>query len=205
MRRSLLILFLLICIMAPLTAFDFPYNVTYRMASDITTALSLVSPALILTVAPPADYLMIATSYSATIGTSFTTRTLIKQVVDKPRPYVGDWNAPVASKRDNQSFPSGHSLMAFSAAAYTQTMQQLFYRDSSMMKGLTVATWTFALSTSVLGALSGMHDGIDIAAGAAIGSALGYLGPYVTYQLRQRDQKAPQVLVGPTIGMSIGF
>jgi|LSQX01.3.fsa_nt_gb membrane-associated phospholipid phosphatase len=95
--------------------------------------------------------------------------------------------------------------MAFSAAAYAQTMQLLFYPDSTTMKAVSATTWILAATTATLRVISGNHYLEDVLAGAAIGSAIGFLGPYLTYRLLQRDSNAPHILAGPVVGMQVSF
>jgi len=132
-------------------------------------------------------------------------RTILKQVIHKPRPYVGQLDRPIDTSEDYESFPSGHSIMAFSAAAYAQAMQLLFYPDSTTMKVVSATTWILAATTATLRVVSGNHYLEDVLAGAAMGSAIGFLGPYITHQLLKRDADAPTVLAGPVVGMRVSF
>ncbi len=204
-KRVLTILLVVCLVCGSLSAISFDYNKELSTISDITMGLTLVLPSVFALSAPPCDYLKIGTSYTTTILTSyFGVRSPLKALIDKPRPYVGAEKRPDDSSKDYDSFPSGHSLMAFSAAAYTYTAYRLWYPDSKTLKTATIAAWTLAGTTAMLRVFSGNHDVIDVLAGAALGSAVGFLGPYLTDKLFYKDDSI-QILVGPTVGMQVTF
>lgn len=208
-KQTAIAIVLVFCFsLSPLAAFTFEYNESLSKASDITLGLTLVTPGVLGLIAPSSDYIAIVSSYAGTMVSAYGVRTVLKQVIHKPRPYVQD-GVPlpdgVKSEKNYESFPSGHTLMAFSAAAYTQTMQILFYPDSKAMKAVSATTWALALSTAVLRVVSGCHYTSDVVAGAAIGSAIGFLGPYLTHRMQQKDANAPKVLTGSLVGVQVSF
>ena len=203
MTKKLLAILLVFSLMMPL--FSFPYSKELDTAGDITSALSLAAPALLFIDAPSSDYLTIATSWGATMLTSYGTRTLLKHTIDRERPYVGQPSRPQDTSDDNDSFPSGHTLMAFASAAYLQTMGSLFYPDSKTVKITTIAAWSLASTTAVLRVVGGSHHLTDVLAGAAIGSTLGFLGPWITSKLAKDDPNAPTLVVGPTVGVQVAL
>ncbi len=203
MTKKLLAILLVFSLMMPL--FSFSYSKELDTAGDITSALSLAAPALLFIDAPSSDYLTIATSWGATMLTSYGTRTLLKYTIDRERPYVGQPSRPMDTSDDNDSFPSGHTLMAFASAAYLQTMGSLFYPDSKTVKITTIAAWSLASTTAVLRVVGGSHHLTDVLAGAAIGSTLGFLGPWITSKLAKDDPHAPTLVVGPTVGVQVAL
>lgn len=205
-KQTAIAIVLIFCFaLSPLAAFTFEYNESLSKASDITLGLTLVTPGVLGLIAPPSDYIAIVSSYAGTMVSAYGVRTVLKQVIHKPRPYVGQIDRPADTSEDYESFPSGHSIMAFSAAAYAQTMQLLFYPDSTTMKAVSATTWILAATTATLRVISGNHYLEDVLAGAAIGSAIGFLGPYLTYRLLQRDSNAPHILAGPVVGLQVSF
>ena len=205
-KQTAIAIVLVFCFaLSPLAAFTFEYNESLSKASDITLGLTLVTPGVLGLIAPPSDYIALVSSYAGTMVSAYGVRTVLKQVIHKPRPYVGQIDRPADTSEDYESFPSGHSIMAFSAAAYAQTMQLLFYPDSTTMKAVSATTWILAATTATLRVISGNHYLEDVLAGAAIGSAIGFLGPYLTYRLLQRDSNAPHILAGPVVGMQVSF
>lgn len=204
-RTFILCCLVLLLASANLYSLSFPYDKDLSTVSDVTLGLSLVIPGVSGLIVPSSDYELIATTYIGTMATAFTARTVLKQLVHRARPYVGEIDRPSDTSEDYESFPSGHALMAFSVAAYTQTLQALWYPDSKAMKAVSYATWGLAATTATLRVLSGNHHLGDVLAGAAIGSAIGFLGPYLTNRLLDRDEHAPQILIGSTVGMQVSL
>lgn len=204
-RMYISTILIMVLVTESLFSLSFPYNPDLSKVSDVSVALTMLSPSLLALKAPPSDYFTLGTSYAATMVGAYSVRTVLKQVINSPRPYVGTAEAPPPSSDDYNSFPSGHSMMAFSSAAYLQTMQHLWYPDSAPVKLACAASWTLAATTAVLRVVSGNHYVRDVLAGAAIGSAIGFLGPYLTDRLTHHDAKAPHVLVGSAIGMQLSW
>lgn len=203
MTKRLMGILLLLALAMP--AFSFPYNKDLDIAGDITSALSLATPVVLFIDAPSSDYLTIASSWGATMLTSYGTRTVLKCTIDRERPYVGQPSRPADTSEDHDSFPSGHTLMSFASAAYLQTMGALFYPDSKTVKITAIAAWTLAGSTAVLRVVGGSHHLTDVLAGAAIGSTLGFLGPWITSKLVKDNPAAPTLLVGQTVGVQVAL
>lgn len=207
MRKRLLAALMLLLITKAAFSTSVPYNKTLDTVGDITSALSLAAPSILFIEAPSSDYLNIATSWGASLGTAYGVRTLLKKTIDRPRPYVGQPPGlrPEDTSEDNESFPSGHALLSFASAAYLQAMGMLFYPDSTAVKIGAIAAWSLAGTTAVLRLVGGSHHPTDVLAGAAIGSALGFLGPWITSKLVQNDSHAPALLAGPVVGVRVGF
>lgn len=203
-KRIIVVFVILIAMMGSLYA-ALPYSSSLDLAGDITSALSLVAPAALILQAPPADYVTLGASWSATMLTSYGVRTLLKETVVRARPYVEQTPRPTDTSDDYKSFPSGHTLMAFSSAAYLQTMSSIYYPHSKGVRIATIAGWTAATATGVLRVVSANHHLTDVLAGAAIGSALGFLGPWITSKITADNPKAPTLMVGQTIGVQVGF
>ncbi len=212
----LLILLCILCIVSsPLFAenwfdeqFIYPYNKNISFASDITSSLTLLAPSVFLFAAPASDWVEIGLTYGTTFLASYAVRTVLKETIKRPRPYQlpgHDEIQPSNTSDFDQSFPSGHTLLAFSSAAYTQTVFSLKYSDSPYKGAVTAATWALAATTAVLRVASGNHFVTDVLAGAAIGSALGFAGPYLTHLLFKDKDNAPTLMIGPTVGMQVSL
>ncbi len=206
-KKCLLVLVLLSLLsISGLYALQFDYNEDLSLASDVTLAMAMATPGLLVFEAPVSDYLVIGGSYGITMASAyFGVRTPLKMLIDKERPYVGEvTERPAGTDEDYDSFPSGHSLMAFAAAAYTQTLTSFYYSDSEIMQAATIAGWSLATATAVLRVVSGNHYPIDVLAGAVLGSAVGFLGPFLTSKLFPPDGSV-QILAGPVVGMQLAF
>lgn len=202
-KKIIAVIVILIGLMGSL--FALPYSSSLDLAGDITSALSLVAPAALALQAPSSDYVTLGASWSATMLASYGVRTLLKETIERPRPYVGQPSAPKESSDDYKSFPSGHTLMAFSSAAYLQTMGSLYYPNSRGVRIAAIVGWSAATATGVLRVVSANHHVTDVLAGAAIGSALGFLGPWITSKITADNPKAPTLMVGQTVGVHVGF
>ena len=212
--RVLILLLLFSIVATPLFAensfdeqFIFPYNETLSLASDITSALSMVAPGAFLFAAPSSDWMGLGLTYAPTVLASYAVRTVLKETIERPRPYQvpGHIDTRPDASDWNQSFPSGHTLMAFSSAAYTQTVFSLKYPDSPYRTAVTATTWALAATTAVLRVASGNHFVTDVLSGAAIGSVLGFAGPYLTHLLFKDKDNAPTLMIGPSVGLQVSL
>lgn len=212
--RLLILLSMLYIVSSPLFAensfdeqFIFPYNETLSLVSDITSALTMVAPSAFLFAAPSSDWMGLGLAYAPTVLASYAVRTVLKDTIARPRPYQvpGHIDTRPDSSDENQSFPSGHTLMAFSSAAFTQTVFSLKYPDSPYKTAITATTWALAVTTAVLRVASGNHFVTDVLAGAAIGSALGFAGPYLTHLIFKEKEHAPTLMIGPSVGLQVSL
>jgi len=188
--------------------FVYPYNDNISLASDITSALTMAAPAAFAFVAPSSDWVGIGLTYAPTFLVSYGVRTLLKGTITRERPYQlpgNDQKQPSDNSDFNQSFPSGHTLMAFSSAAFTQTQFSLKYPDSPYKSAVTLTTWALAATTAILRVASGNHFVTDVLAGAAIGSALGFAGPYLTHLIFREKENAPTLMIGPSVALQVSL
>ncbi len=95
-------------------------------------------------------------------------------LLDRPRPFVGRrdeaWSADAL-----QSFPSGHAILAWSAAGYSLAVS---LRNPKSLPWF-AASSTFAVATLILRIASGEHYVEDVLFGAVIGLTIGLTMPYV--------------------------
>ncbi len=214
LARVCILLILLGLVAFPLLAengfdeqFIYPYNETLSLVSDITLAFSMLAPATFTFAAPSSDWMDLGISYGATTLASYGVRTVLKETIQRPRPYQvpGHIDLSPDSSDWDQSFPSGHTLMAFSSAAFTQTVFSLKYPDSPYRTAVTATTWALAATTAILRVASGNHFVTDVLCGAAIGSVLGFAGPYLTHLLFKDKGNAPALMLGPSVGLQVSL
>jgi membrane-associated phospholipid phosphatase len=184
----------------------FPYNHTLSIASDVTQYISLLAPAAFALVAPTQEWFEISALYATSALLSFGTRTVMKMGIERYRPYTYDdypyYDDAALEEEKLESFPSGHSIMAFTGAAFTQALFLLRYPDNPYRKITTAAAWSFAAATAILRVTSGHHFVTDVLAGAAIGSFFGFAVPYLAWKLLPSWQgEHISVAVGPTAAM----
>lgn len=157
------------------------YNKTFDTAGTITAAISFLTPAALLA-APTQDYWKIGLGYGETMLLAYGAKELIKYFVDRPRPYMyfdgvpqneienGDWD---------DSFVSGHTTLSFAAATFTTFVFCQYFPDSPWKIPIIATSFTLAAATAGLRIASGNHFITDVLAGAGLGTAIGFLVPWV--------------------------
>lgn len=156
-----------------------PYNKTLDKTSTILSGAAMLAPAAIL-IGGESDLVTVGTMYAETLALTWGTKEILKSVVDRGRPYLYEDGAPLEKKEDwYDSFPSGHTSMAFAGAAFTSYVFGKYYPDSQYRIPLTAASYALAATVAGLRIASGSHYLTDVLTGAAIGTAYGLLVPYL--------------------------
>lgn len=126
------------------------------------------------------DALIIA---EAAALSSFTTE-LVKIAAGRQRPYA-HFEGGSKSSRDNNSFYSGHTSLAFSLAAASGTVATMRgYRYAPLVWGTGMA---IAATTGYLSLAADRHYLTDVIAGAVLGSAFGFGIPYLFHRPHEED------------------
>lgn len=168
----------------------FSYSERLDSVSDYTQYAAFLSPVVFALAAPAEDWLGIGAMYAGSAVFSYAARTGIKAVVDRNRPYMyfEDPPASLIAEGDHlDSFPSGHSIMAFTGAGYTATMFALRHPNSPYRVPAVAVSYALAAATTALRIGSGSHFLTDVVAGAAIGSLFGFIVPYISDRLGWLD------------------
>lgn len=122
---------------------------------------------------------------------------LVKIAVGRQRPYA-HYGAGSQSPRDNISFYSGHTSLAFSLAVASGTVAQMRgYRLAPVIWGSGLA---IAATASYLRLAADKHYLTDTIAGAVIGSAFGFGIPYLFHRPRSESPPAVSISAAPTSG-----
>lgn len=162
-----------------------PYSKALHIVGTGTLAVSLVSP-IMFAALPSTEWLNAGLIYGETLLIANGIKEWIKIAVNRPRPYMyydgypedkvddGDWNC---------SFPSGHSTMAFTSAAFVSYLFNLYYPDSNWRFVVTGASFGLAALTAGLRMASGNHFFTDVLTGAVIGTVCGFAIPYMHTEL----------------------
>jgi len=174
-------------------AFDrlaiFPYSKGQDIAADLTCYSAIATPSVLIFVAPYEDWLELGLLYAGSSAISFGTGELLKRTIPRDRPYMY-CDDPPESKIDSgdseKSFPSRHTIMAFNGAGFTTAVFALKYPDSPYRVPVVATAYGLAFATATLRVTGGSHFTSDVIAGALIGSATGYLVPWVNYRLIKR-------------------
>lgn len=115
-----------------------------------------------------------------TASVNMALNTVVKHAVGRKRPltYDGSWSEAERSSADaSLSFYSGHSATAFGMATATSRIFMLRHPDSDWVVPLWLGSEALAATTALLRVDAGKHFWSDVAVGALVGSAVGYLVP----------------------------
>lgn len=162
--------------------FIFPYSEPATIASEVTQYLSFLSPLALMSVTPKEEWFSLGLMYGAASALSFGARQILKLSVERGRPYLLDANTPISvvnSPDSFRSFPSGHTIMAFTGASFLTTVLLQKQTEQSLKIPLIIASVLLATATGVLRVTSGNHYMTDVLAGAAIGTLCGVAIPLI--------------------------
>ena len=157
-----------------------PYNKTLDTTGDVLLVTALVSPAL-FAVAPSNEWFTILTMYAETALIANGIKDLTKLIVNRPRPYMyfdGYPQKDIEERDWCKSFPSGHSTMTFTAAAFNTFVFSKYFPDSPWRFAVAGGSYAIAITTAALRLASGNHFATDVITGAVLGTLCGFLIPW---------------------------
>lgn len=164
-------------------AFDsllmFPYSKSLDIAGTAFSFLAVATSASLFA-APKEDFWKIGAVGAQAMLSAYAIRSVLKYCVERNRPYMFFEGAPldkIAGGDYLNSFPSGHTTLAFAAAGSMTFMFCKYYPSSKFKLPAIVTSYALALISGGLRIASGNHFATDVLAGVAIGSICGYLMP----------------------------
>ena len=143
--------------------------------------MALLSPAALIA-APMEEWLTIGVMYAETVLATYSLKEFSKSLVARTRPYMyfDDKPLDLIAKGDwNESFPSGHTALAFSGATFLSYVFSKYFSDSPWKYAVTAASYSVAVATAIFRVAGGKHFLTDVLAGAALGSAVGFVVPWL--------------------------
>jgi len=155
----------------------FPNDEGLSKASLATLGLGLVLPATLALGCDGPDLLSAAVCYSEALMWTFAAKNVLKAFFPKARPYTY-FGTPADGELADEawvSFPSGHAALAFCSATAFATLALELVPDRPETPWLIGGAYLLACGTSGLRVASGQHFIGDVAAGAVLGSAIGWL------------------------------
>lgn len=145
--------------------------------------------------------------YAQTVALGKSIKGLLKSAVHRTRPYMYFEGYPT-EELDNYdfeySFPSGHSLDAFMTATFASYTFCKYYPKSKFKIPLIAVSYSLATATAALRVSSGNHFATDVLAGAAIGTAVGFLVPWCHTFSRRISNEKMQMELSPA-GANLSF
>lgn len=159
------------------------YSSSKDKAADFVLATAMATP-LVLIPAGKNEWLTQAVMYAETLLIANGIKEITKLCVNRTRPYMyydaGTWpDSDVKNGDYKNSFPSGHTTIAFASATFTSYTFSKYFPDSGWKYPVIAGSYALAAGTSALRVMSGNHFMTDVICGAAIGSAVGFLVPWL--------------------------
>ncbi|MBR4448704.1 MAG: phosphatase PAP2 family protein [Treponema sp.] len=159
------------------------YSKKLDRAGDISLVAAMAAPAVLLAT-DKSEWLTVGVMYAETLLIANGIKELTKLCVTRARPYM--YYDPSTYPEDDledgdfaNSFPSGHSTMAFAGATFASYTFSKYFPDSPYRYAVTGGSYALALATAALRIKSGNHFMTDVLTGAVIGSATGFLVPWL--------------------------
>jgi membrane-associated phospholipid phosphatase len=169
----------------------FSYEKTLDIFSSVAAYGFLLVPVLPVlgNIDRPEAIISYGVMYAEAFFLTFGTKDLLKALVNRDRPYRYFDPFPAGQEGDyHNSFPSGHTALAFMSAAFLTSTFSAEFPDSPWKLPLITAAYSLALTVGAARISSGNHFLSDVLAGAAIGSLYGYLIPALHLRKRGEDQ-----------------
>ena len=152
----------------------YPYSKSLDKASTILDVGVMAAPALLSIGRTLNEDITLGVMYVETMAGAYLTKEILKGMVERERPYMSAGTPPLEDKDEwNESFPSGHTTMAFASASFLSYAFSKYYPDSKWKVPVTVASLSAATAVAVMRVMSGCHYMSDVAAGALIGTLWG--------------------------------
>lgn len=146
-------------------------------ASIIPLAAAAVWPASFALICDDGQAFPAALAYAESFALAFASKELLKMALPRDRPYAygdGELDGELLDEAD-ESFPSGHTTLAFCAATSFATLALGLAPDHPATPWLVAGGYGLALGTAGLRIASGCHFPSDVLAGALLGSGIGWL------------------------------
>jgi len=153
--------------------------------------------ALLLDARARDDRRAIAAMYAETMALGAVLPELAKTTARRFRPYAYRADVPLSTKLDSDakgSFFSRHATLAFASAVFLCSTYDEYHPESRARPYLWTGSLAAAAVVGYMRCESGRHFPSDVLAGAAVGSALGYLVP------RLHRVEGSRVTVAPFAG-----
>ncbi len=170
-------------------ALMYPYSHGLDLAGTVLMYSSVLAPGLFALVMDPGDIFTMGIVYGQAVTYAFAVKNILNYLLPRDRPYMYKGGASeVDSSEDDQSFPSGQTTVAFAAATAGVTIYAMSFPDSPYLIPFAIASYGMAVITGSLRVAAGTHFVTDVVVGAALGSAVGYLVPFLHRQHGSEDR-----------------
>ena len=184
------------------------YSKSRDTAADFVLVAAMATPA-VLVMTEKSEWFTCGVMYAETLLIANGVKELTKLAVNRTRPYMyydaatlpaedvddGDWA---------NSFPSGHSTMAFAGATFTIYTFCKYFPESKLKIPVVAGSYALATGVAVLRLSSGNHFMTDVLTGGLIGSAVGFLVPFL-HTFNQNTDDVNVTLLPNGISIALSF
>ena len=175
--------------------------------SDAGVVLLMLSPlSLFLDNNVRKDFQTISAMCFETLLFAVFLPSIAKGTAERIRPFAYNEQTPLQDKLDaeaRKSFFSGHTTVAFASAVFLSSVYDGYFPDSKYKNYVWAGSLLTASLTGFLRYASGAHFPTDVLAGAVVGSAVGYLIPYLHKTDTSRSSLFPNI--NQTNGFTVNY
>ncbi len=160
----------------------FGYSRPFDVAGDIMEYTTAAIPAAFVFFLTWEQSFQIGVVYLEVLSYAYSSRSLLKIAFPRNRPWVykeAESGPGPESDPAYDSFPSGHAVMAFAAAAFGVTTFSAYFPGSPWLVPFAILDYGLAALTGASRIFAGMHFITDVLAGTAVGLVCGLLPPYL--------------------------
>ena len=160
------------------------YSESVSKTSDVLVGACIVAPIALMFVDANIgnDWKDISMMYVEVATLATFLPSFGKGGVQRIRPFAYNSNAPATRVFDadaKRSFFSGHTTWAFASMTFLATVYSDYYPNSQYKSAVWIASMSTASAVGLLRIFSGAHFPTEVLVGAAVGSAVGYMIPYL--------------------------
>ncbi len=183
------------------------YSKTISDISDFALGAVILSPLLLTLDESLSDTTVYLVMYGETMLLSHSFKELVKSTFPRFRPYnyaSGAEDVSESSSESMQSFFSGHTSSAFSAAAFLSTVYGKTHPEGAGKYFVSIASYSSAAAVGALRIAAGQHFPTDVIAGAAWGTFIGIFIPAI-HEVRDGNAENADLLIYPSGPGSFSF
>ncbi len=173
------------------------YSHNQSKISDVLVGGTILSPLLFVFDSNIRDDAgSISLMYLETVLFASFTPSYGKGSAKRIRPFVYNRDAPLSEKQDQdarRSFFSGHATWAFATSIFFASVYTDYHPDSEYKDYIWGGAVGLASAVSILRVTSGAHFVSDVLVGAAVGSTIGYVIPYLHRNNAENFSMTPMI------------
>ena len=160
------------------SSFMYKYNKALDVSGDVLFGTLAAGQLALTFTAERQEWFPVLVMAAETVLITDGTKRILKKSVARMRPYTY-FEDPPSDSDAAASWPSGHSMNGFALASFSSYVFSQYYPDSPWRWAVTGGAFGIAAATAVSRVFAGCHFISDTLGGAALGSAIGFLVPFL--------------------------